>query len=692
MLTKVKISLDTLLKGYELMVTAKEMAVLYEDEKEVTSKYVHATSRGHEAIQLACAMQLLPQDFVAPYYRDDSILLGIGMTPFQCMLQLLAKKTDPFSAGRTYYGHPSLRDDDKPKIPHQSSATGMQAIPITGVAHGIKYKEKMGMVEYSATNIPPVVVCSLGDGAMTEGEVSEALQEAILNDLPIIYLVQDNEWDISAHRPEVRKMNAFEFAKGFPGLEALQVNGSDFIECYDALNRVMQTVRDERRPFLIHARVPLLNHHTSGVRKEWYRPEEDLAEHATRDPLPFLRNELKEIGVTEEALEQLEIKARELVRADYERALLEPDPTEEDLYSFEFMPTPITEEKGIRHPEGGTEVPMVDAALHAIDQILEKHPEALLYGQDVGGELGGVFREAATLAKKYGDNRVFNTPIQEAYIIGSTVGMSAVGLKPFVEVQFADYIWPGVNQLYAEVSRSCFLSNGKWPVSNVLRVPIGAYGSGGPFHSSSVESAILTIRGLKIAYPSNAADMMGLMRAAYYDPNPVVMFEHKGLYWGKVPGSKEARCIEPNEDYIVPFGKARIYTHASDEAIENGDSCVVITYGMGVHWAKNAAKKLDGRVEVLDLRSLEPIDWEMIVERVKVHGKALVLTEEPLRNSFAESLAGRISQDCFTNLDAPVQTMGAASLPAIPLNSLLEYTMLPNADKVQVRLEELLEW
>lgn len=692
MITKVKISLETLLKGYELMVTAKEMAALYEEYKDVTSKYVHATSRGHEAIQLACAMQLLPQDFVAPYYRDDSILLGIGMRPYDCMLQLLGKRNDPFSAGRTYYGHPSLRDDDKPKIPHQSSSTGMQAIPITGVAHGFKYKEKMGMVNFDAENLAPVVVCSLGDGAMTEGEVSEALQEAVLNELPIIYLVQDNEWDISAHRPEVRVMNAFEYAKGFPGLEAIQVNGTDFVECYDVLNRVINTVRDERRPFLIHARVPLLNHHTSGVRKEWYRSEEDLAEHASRDPLPFLRNELTNIGVTEEALEQLESEVREKVLADYHLALEQEDPKPEDLFTHAFAPTPVTEELGVRHPEGGQEVPMVDAALHAIDQILGKHPEALLYGQDVGGELGGVFREAATLAKKYGDTRVFNTPIQEAYIIGSTTGMSAVGLKPFVEVQFADYIWPGVNQLYAEVSRSCYLSNGKWPVSSVVRVPIGAYGSGGPFHSSSVESAILTIRGIKVAYPSNAADMMGLMRAAYYDPNPVVMFEHKGLYWGKVPGSKEARCIEPDDDYIIPFGKARIYTHASEEALENGDSCVVITYGMGVHWAKNAAKKLDGRVEVLDLRSLEPVDWDMIVERVKVHGKAMVLTEEPLRNTFAESIAGRISQECFTDLDAPVQTMGAESMPAIPLNSILEFTMLPNADKVQARLEDLLNW
>ena len=533
MLTKVRISLDVLLKAYELMTTAKEMATLYEANKEVTSKYVHATSRGHEAIQLALAMQLLPQDFVAPYYRDDSILLGIGMTPFECMLQLLAKQTDPFSGGRTYYGHPSLRRDHQPKIPHQSSATGMQAIPMTGVAHGFKYKESQGLHDWDIDDpkrLPPVAVCSLGDAAITEGEVSEAFQEAALNQLPILYLIQDNKWDISAKHTETRSQNAYEFIQGFHGIEAITIDGSDFIESYDTVQRVLDTIRRERRPFLIHATVPLLNHHTSGVRKEWYRSPEDLALHALDDPYPKLRHNLLNIGIPEDNLAAIDAQVRALVADDYARALQEPEPTEADLYAHIYAPTPVTEERGVREPANAGEVPMVDAALHALDDMLAQYPEALLYGQDVGGELGGVFREAATLAKKYGDQRVFNTPIQEAYIIGSTVGMSAVGLKPVVEVQFADYIWPGVNQLYAEVSRSCFLSNGKWPVQMLLRVPIGAYGSGGPFHSSSVESAILTIKGIKVVYPSNAADMKGLFKAAFLDPNPVVMFEHKGLY------------------------------------------------------------------------------------------------------------------------------------------------------------------
>lgn len=444
---KTDISKKTLLKAYELMCTAKAMTELYEENKAITSKYVHATSRGHEAIQLAVSMQLKACDYVAPYYRDDSILLGIGMQPYDLMLQLLAKKNDPFSGGRTYYSHPSLRDDDKPKIPHQSSATGMQAIPTTGVAMGIQYLEKQGL----GTDDKPVVVCSLGDACVTEGEVSEAFHMAALKQLPIIFLVQDNEWDISAHASEIRGHDAYEYAQGFVGLEAKTINGSDFLESYKTLEEVINTVREERRPFLVHAKVPLLNHHTSGVRMEWYR--DDLKEQQKRDPFPLFKEQLKELGIGLADLINIESKAKQKVEDDYKKALEQEDPTPEDLYTHVFAPTPITEEKGEREPAGKEPTVMVDSALFAIQELMAKHPESLLYGQDVGGRLGGVFREAATLAQKFGDERVFNTPIQEAFIIGSTVGMSAVGCKPIVEVQFADYIWPGLNQLFTEVSR-----------------------------------------------------------------------------------------------------------------------------------------------------------------------------------------------------------------------------------------------
>ncbi|MGV0980361.1 alpha-ketoacid dehydrogenase subunit alpha/beta [Empedobacter falsenii] len=680
------LSTTILLKqAYELLVTAKSLTELYEENKVVTSKYVHATARGHEAIQIATGLQLLTQDYLSAYYRDDAMLLSIGITPYELMLQLLAKRNDIFSGGRTYYSHPSLRRDNMPKIPHQSSATGMQAIPTTGIAMGMQYKELEGLCD---EEIKPIAVCSLGDASCTEGEVAEAFQMAALKQLPILYLVQDNEWDISASADEIRAQDIAHYAKGFKGLEVFVVDGTDFLASYETIQRAIEIIRTERRPILVHAKVPLLNHHTSGVRKEWYR--DDLDEAQSRDPYDKLKNTLLNEGFDENDLIEIENKIKEQVQAEYQEALKAEDPRPEDLYTHVFAPTPITEEKGNRSPEGKEKTVMVDSALFAIRELMAEHPEALLYGQDVGLRLGGVFREAATLAKQYGKNRVFNTPIQEAFIIGSTVGMSAVGLKPIVEVQFADYIWPGLNQLFTEVARSNYLSNGKWPVSMILRVPIGAYGSGGPYHSSSVESVLTNIKGIKIAYPSTGADLKGLMKAAYYDPNPVVMLEHKGLYWSKIKGTEDAATVEPDEHYVLPFGKAREVLTA--ESSQNHNSVSIITYGMGVYWAKQAAKDFPNQVEIIDLRTLVPLDEETIFNSVKKHNRCIVLTEEAKQNSFAQSIAGLINEECFEYLDAPIRVLGAQDMPAIPLNSTLEAEMLPNAEKLKTLIDNVLSY
>ncbi|WP_291071461.1 alpha-ketoacid dehydrogenase subunit alpha/beta [Empedobacter sp. UBA5637] len=680
------LSTTTLLKqAYELLVTAKSLTELYEENKAVTSKYVHATARGHEAIQIATGLQLLPQDYLSAYYRDDAMLLSIGITPYELMLQLLAKRDDIFSGGRTYYSHPSLRRDNMPKIPHQSSATGMQAIPTTGIAMGMQYKELEGLCD---EEVKPIAVCSLGDASCTEGEVAEAFQMAALKQLPILYLVQDNEWDISASADEIRAQDIAHYAKGFNGLEVFVVDGTDFLASYETIQRAIEIIRTERRPILVHAKVPLLNHHTSGVRKEWYR--DDLEEAQSRDPYDKLKYTLLNEGFDENDLIEIENKIKEQVQAEYQEALKAEDPRSEDLYTHVFASTPINEEKGNRSPEGKDKTVMVDSALFAIRELMAEHPEAILYGQDVGLRLGGVFREAATLAKQYGKNRVFNTPIQEAFIIGSTVGMSAVGLKPIVEVQFADYIWPGLNQLFTEVARSNYLSNGKWPVSMILRVPIGAYGSGGPYHSSSVESVLTNIKGIKIAYPSTGADLKGLMKAAYYDPNPVVMLEHKGLYWSKIKGTEDAATVEPDEHYVLPFGKAREVLTA--ESSQNHNSVSIITYGMGVYWAKQAAKGFPNQVEIIDLRTLVPLDEETIFNSVKKHNRCIVLTEEAKQNSFAQSISGLINEECFEYLDAPIRVLGAQDMPAIPLNSTLETEMLPNAEKLKTLINSVLSY
>jgi 2-oxoisovalerate dehydrogenase E1 component len=688
-----------LLRAYRTMMTAKAMADIYEENRSIC-KYVHSTSKGHEAIQLALGFQLKSYDWVSPYYRDESLMLGMGWRPYEMMLQLLAKAEDPFTGGREYYNHPNSRRENYPKIIHQSSATGMQAIPTTGIAQGIQYLEKManlkdqGSEKFNFENNAdkPVVVCCFGDGSITEGEVSEAFSFAALKQLPIIYLVEDNDWGISVSSDEARTNNAYEYITGFKGIERMQIDGSDFEQSYTCIENAIHYVRENRKPILIHATVPLLGHHTSGVRKEWYRNEDDLAKHEKNNPITKLYQVLIKKGISTEDLKAIEDEEKSFIEREFQEALNASEPNPLTVSDYVFVDTPIKEEKGVRAPAGGEKVMMVDAALHAVEELMREYPECLFYGQDVGKRLGGVFREAATLADKFGDDRVFNTAIQEAYIIGSTIGLSAVGLKPFVEVQFADYIYPGINQLVTEISKSCYLSCGKFPVGMVLRVPIGAYGGGGPYHSGSVESILANIKGIKVCYPSNAADLKGLLKAAYHDPNPVVMLEHKGLYWSKVPGTEDAKTIEPDKDYILPLGKGLSVLQASEENIENGESLCIITYGMGVHWAKNAAQQFPNSVEVIDIRTIFPLDETLIFDTVKRHGKCIVLTEEQLRNSFAEAVACRIQQECFYHLDAPVKTIGALNLPAVPMNVILEQAMLPNADKVATAIGDLLAY
>ncbi|MEO8862052.1 MAG: transketolase C-terminal domain-containing protein, partial [Ginsengibacter sp.] len=489
-----------------------------------------------------------------------------------------------------------------------------------------------------------------------------------------------------------RTMNASEFAKGFKGMQRVSVDGSDFFQSYEVMKNVVAQVRKDRQPFIIHAKVPLLNHHTSGVRSEFYRSQDDMSDHLANDPLPKLRKRLMNLGISEFDLDEIQSIVATGVEQHFASAVAAPEPDVSKVEEHIFAATPITEESGSRNPEGNEKIIMVDAALFAIREIMEEFPEAVLYGQDVGRRLGGVFREAATLAEQFGDQRVFNTAIQEAYIIGSTTGLAATGVKPIVEVQFGDYIYPGINQLASEVAKSCYLSCGKFPVQTVIRVPVGAYGGGGPYHSGCVETLLLSIKGIKIVYPSNAADMKGLMKAAFLDPNPVIMLEHKGLYWSKVPGTEEAKSIEPSRDYTLPLGKANVVLPADEARIKSGESCCIITYGMGVFWAKAAAKNFPGQVEIIDLRTLFPLDEILIFSTVKKHGKCLVLTEEQQNNSFAEALAGRISKECFRFLDAPVEVLGALNLPGVPMNIILEKEMLPNEKKVSDVITKLLNY
>ena len=384
-----------LLKAFGLMCTARSMAVTYETNRDVCGKYVHSTSRGHEAIQIATGFHLTADDFASPYYRDDSLLLAIGLEPYELMLQLMAKRDDPFSGGRSYYAHPSLKREGFPIIPHQSSATGMQAIPATGMAHGISYLQSQKLWKKNNNSI---VLCSLGDGSVTEGEVAEAFQMAVLKKLPILYLVQDNDWGISATGKEMRSMDAYEFVAGFKGMERMRVDGSDFVNSYEGLQKAVDYVRNKRAPMLVHAKCPLLGHHTSGVRMEWYRGD-DLKEQKLLDPITKLENLLLAHGETKKSLDVIKNKAIERVSKDYQRAVASTDPDSADFDSHEFAATPIITGCGVRSPKNGEKVVMVDAALHAVEEILRFSPSIVTWRRRAKEDI-----EISGVSFKNGDN------------------------------------------------------------------------------------------------------------------------------------------------------------------------------------------------------------------------------------------------------------------------------------------------
>ena len=323
---------EILEKAYRLICTARSLSSIYEANKEITSKYVHATSKGHEVIQIALALQLKNHDWVSPYYRDDSILLGIGIKPYELMLQLMCKKDDPFSGGRTYYSHPSLKRDNMPKIIHQSSATGMQAIPTTGIALGLRYKLKNNFKDTELEK-NPIVVCSFGDASITEGEVAEAFQMASLKNLPILYLVQDNEWDISAHASETRAVDAATYAKGF-GIKSYSIDGTNFEESYNIITKSISEIRKNSHPILVHAKVPLLNHHTSGVRMEWYR--DDIEQAKKDDPFPKLEKLLIDNNFQESKLNEIKKEIDKEIVEEFKKAMEAADPEPEDLFKYKF--------------------------------------------------------------------------------------------------------------------------------------------------------------------------------------------------------------------------------------------------------------------------------------------------------------------------------------------------------------------
>lgn len=674
---------SVLLKAWSFMCSARAATHLLKENRSVSSKYVHATAHGHEALQIALGMQLLPQDILYPYYRDDALLLALSINQKDLFSQLLARSTDPFSGGRSYYAHVSANDGLLPFIPHQSSGTGMQAIPAAGAALGLKYREMEDLVP-SKNDAAPLVVCSIGDGALSEGEVSEALQFSDLKSLPILFVIQDNQWCLSAKSSEVRGTSIETAFSGYRCIDYHYVDGSDFQRCYLSIEAILSEIRTSRKPVALHAEVPLLGNHTSAIQSQRYR--DDMDEVKDRDPMLKLAATLLEAGIEQSKLDQIRDECSTMAEELFWEATKDTDPKREHLESHVFYPSGEIQETPFVPRPGSGHCFMVEHGMVAMRELLEENAECLVYGQDVGSRLGGVFGATANLEAEFGSHRVFNTPLQEAFIIGSTAGLSVAGCRPIVEIQFADFIWLGLNQLFSVLSRSCYLTAGKWPVSAVIRVATGGYGGSGPYHSSSIESVLTSIVGIKVVFPSCGCDLFGLLRAAFYDPNPVVVLEHKALYWARRSQFEQAGGPLPDPGHIIPLGKAKIVAIAEDPH----NSVTVVTYGYCVHLALKVAEKFTGQIEIIDLRTLSPFDLETVTESVSRNGKCLVISEETEFQSFAMRIAGMISQCCFEDLKSGVKVLGSAEIPAIPLNSTLEQVALPDEDSIERAFQALL--
>ncbi len=663
------------------------------DDREVLLKrqnkiFFQISCAGHEAAQVAAGMLLKPgHDWVYPYYRDRALCLALGMTPHDMFLQAFGAASDPSSAGRqmpSHWSFPALN------IVTGSSPTGTQFLQAVGCAEALRFRDP-------ATDAA-VIVCS-GEGATSEGEFWEAINAACLGRLPVLFLIEDNGYAISV--PAERQTpggNISHLLSGFPDLFRLEVDGTDLVASYRAIGQALAYCREGHGPALVHAHLVRLYSHSLSDDERLYKTAEERAAEAKRDPVPVLSNWLIEHGhIDRHGMETLIAENDHAVQEAALRAskAAAPQPgTEFDhLYSETVNPTAAAfEAEPVFTGDSKTMVDLINATLH---EEMARNPAMVVFGEDVADcsreenlaavkGKGGVFKVTAGLQSVFGSKRVFNTPIAEAAITGRAIGMATVGLKPVVEIQFFDYIWPAVMQIRDEMASFRWRSGGSFSCPLVMRVPIGGYLNGGAIYHSQCGEVFLThIPGLRVIFPSNALDACGLLRTAIRCEDPVLFLEHKRLY--REPYNRSAH---PGSDFTIPFGKAKI--------IKPGTSVSVITYGALVQKSLLAALQVERRnpeasIEVIDLRSLAPYDWEAIALSVRKTARVLIAHEDTLSFGFGAEIAARVASDLFSDLDAPVRRVGAKDT-WVAYHPDLEDKILPQTEDLVAELEKLLAW
>lgn len=623
---------------------------------------------GHEAVQVATAMAMKPsKDWFYTYYRDDALGLTLGLTVEEIFQHRLGKATDSFTGGRqmpTHLGSKRLR------MPTASSPTGSQYLQAVGSALSCYLR-----------NSDEVVYVSGGEGSTSQGEYFEAVNWATRKKLPVIFLIQNNKFAISVPvEDQAAGGSIYKACSGFEGLNKFHIDGTDFLESYGTAKEAVRLAREGYGPSLIYADVVRLRSHSASDAQEKYRSKESLEEDLKKDPLLSLELLLLDKNIiTLERLEEMKKQIFEEILSIADKVLNQPVPDARTVMDFLYCPP---EEQAVieynKNVNFGEPVVMVDAVNHALHEEMEKNPDMIIYGEDIADGKGGVFTATKGLSTKFGENRVFNSPLAEASIIGTAIGAAITGLKPVVEIQFADYIFPAMMQIRDELVMYRYRSNNEFSCPIVIRAACGGYIGGGHYHSQNIEALFAKCHGMYIAYPSNSADAKGLLKTACQLNDPVLFLEHKFLY-----RQGFAKSPEPDADYYLPFGKAAIK--------REGDDITIITYGAMVEKAIRASKEMEKRgvgVEVVDLRTIVPLDTETIFNSVKKTGKAIVFYEDSKFMGFGSEIVSLISENCFENLDAPVKRVAGLDVH-VPFHPVLEKEALPQDSWILKACEEM---
>jgi 2-oxoisovalerate dehydrogenase E1 component len=665
MATHTQINIEKALFCFEKMLLCREIDIKQESvSKQNKGGTFHISSNGHELIGVLSAMHLRPKkDFALCYYRDRGLSLGLGADPIQLLGSHIARNTQEHSAGRMMPDHYCSKEL---RLICQSSVVGAQLLHAVGIAKSCKLN-----------NSGEVVYVSIGEGGTSQGDFHEALNFSALHRLPVLFVVQDNGYAISVPvKEQTAGENIAKIAKGYEGLTVFDIDGTDYVQTEETLQKAIPLL--QKGPVLIRARVVRLSSHSSSDNELKYKTQNQLQLEKEKDPLLKLEQLLLDNGVSMQEMDALKTKIKENVNAAAHIAQSMPHPDPKTVLDHVFKEH--FQEDTLQETQEGEKVVMIDAINNALKEEMAKDPSIVVFGQDVAHGKGGVFGASRELTQLFGKERCFNTPLAESSIVGIAIGMSLTGYhKPVVEIQFADYMWTGINQIFNELSSIHYRSNGMFHCPVTIRMPCGGYIQGGPYHSQNVEGFLAHCPGLKIAMPTTTKDAKALLKSAIHDPNPVIFLEHKGLYRQR----HVAATTEPGADERLGFGKARF--------LKKGGQLTIVSTQMMSVMAYDIVQRLNLDVDLIDLRTVVPYDFEAILESVKKTNKVLLLQEAAKTHGFMAEVAARLSFEAFQYLDAPITRIGALDCP-VPYSKVLEDTVLPQSKEIEEAILKLLRY